>query len=305
MKTQKVILIIALAIILTAGVTIAVLRFSTPEDTWLCQNGQWIKHGNPDQPQPTTACGNGQTNTNGTVQTQKIIVSKPQANEEISNPYAIEGQAAGWYFEAVFPIKLLDASGKEIATAQAQAQGDWMTSSFVPFKATLNFSIDQDQAGTLVFMKDNPSGLPQNDEKFELPVKLKAGPTLGVNVYWGNTNKNPNAEDCRLVYPINRNVAKTKEVARAALEELLQGPTDAEKSQGYYTSINSNVKIQKLIIVNGTASVDFDEQLEAAVGGSCRVAAIRAQITQTLKQFSTVKNVIISINGRTEDILQP
>jgi hypothetical protein len=35
------------------------------------------------------------------------------------------------------------------------------------------------------------------------------------------------------------------------------------------------------------------------------VAAISAQIRETLKQFSTVKGVIISIDGRTEDILQP
>jgi len=45
--------------------------------------------------------------------------------------------------------------------------------------------------------------------------------------------------------------------------------------------------------------------LEEAVGGSCRVTAIRSQIEQTLKQFSTVQSVIISIDNRTEDILQP
>lgn len=65
------------------------------------------------------------------------------------------------------------------------------------------------------------------------------------------------------------------------------------------------MKIQKLTIENNVARVDFDKQLEYQVGGSCRVAAIRAQITQTLKQFPTVKEVIISIDGRTEDILQP
>ncbi|MBA7661011.1 hypothetical protein ES703_69021 [subsurface metagenome] len=65
------------------------------------------------------------------------------------------------------------------------------------------------------------------------------------------------------------------------------------------------MRIQKLIIENGVAKIDFDEQLEFQVGGSCRVVAIRAQITETLKQFPTVDNVIISIDGRTEDILQP
>lgn len=26
------------------------------EDTWLCQNGQWVKHGQSSAPQPTTQC---------------------------------------------------------------------------------------------------------------------------------------------------------------------------------------------------------------------------------------------------------
>jgi spore germination protein GerM len=60
-----------------------------------------------------------------------------------------------------------------------------------------------------------------------------------------------------------------------------------------------------LTIEDGVAKVDFNEQLEYEVSGSCRVSAIRAQITETLKQFPTVKEVIISIDGRTEDILQP
>jgi len=41
------------------------------------------------------------------------------------------------------------------------------------------------------------------------------------------------------------------------------------------------------------------------VAGSCRVGAIRAQIEETLKQFPTVQNVIISVNGNTENILEP
>ena len=78
-----------------------------------------------------------------------------------------------------------------------------------------------------------------------------------------------------------------------------------EKEQGFLTNINEGVKIQSLVIEEGIAKVDFDEQLEYQVGGSCRVEAIRAEITETLKQFETVSDVIISINGRTEDILQP
>jgi hypothetical protein len=48
-------IIIALIFIIFA--VIIVLRFSSPEDTWLCQNNQWVKHGNPRDPAPTTGCG--------------------------------------------------------------------------------------------------------------------------------------------------------------------------------------------------------------------------------------------------------
>ena len=104
---------------------------------------------------------------------------------------------------------------------------------------------------------------------------------------------------------MDREILKTPAVGLAALRELIAGPTSAEKRMGYGTVINPGVVVQKLTIESGVASVDFNEELERQVGGSCRVSAIRAQIEETLKQFSTVKEVIISINGRTQDILQP
>ncbi|MDO8264948.1 MAG: GerMN domain-containing protein [Candidatus Parcubacteria bacterium] len=128
---------------------------------------------------------------------------------------------------------------------------------------------------------------------------------MTVQVFFGNTIFDPEVIDCQKNFPVERKIAKTQAVATAALEQLLQGPTPAEKVQGYITSINPGVKIQSLIIENGTARVDFDETLQANIGGSCRVAAIRFQIYNTLKQFPTVKDTVISINGRTEDILQP
>lgn len=127
---------------------------------------------------------------------------------------------------------------------------------------------------------------------------------LTIKVYFNNSQMDPEFS-CNKVFPVERKIIKTQAVARAALEELFKGPTDAEKEAGFFTSINPGVKIQSLKIENYLAKIDFDEQLEFQVGGSCKVAAIRAEITQTLKQFPTVKDVLISINGRTEDILQP
>ena len=111
--------------------------------------------------------------------------------------------------------------------------------------------------------------------------------------------------DCSRTIAVERQVPKTLAVTKTAIEALLRGATQEEINQGFVSNINSGVRIQSLTIENGVAKVDFDEQLEFQVGGSCQVVAIRAQITETLKQFPTIDSVIISIDSRTEDILQP
>ncbi len=101
----------------------------------------------------------------------KVKVTSPKPDQIISSPLVIEGEARGfWFFEASFPVKLLDANGKEVAVMPVQAQGEWMTEDFVPFKAELKFSNVSTKTGTLVFQKDNPSGLPEHDESISIPV---------------------------------------------------------------------------------------------------------------------------------------
>lgn len=236
----------------------------------------------------------------------KVIVYSPLKNTEVTFPLTITGEARGtWYFEASFPVKIVDSANNIIAQTPAQAQGDWMTENFVPFTATLSGAATQRTEATLILQKDNPSGLPQNDESVSIPIILLPSESTIINLYFGNSQLDPEVLDCNKVFSVQRIITKTQAIGQAALEELLKGPTQEEKNQGYLTSINNGVKINSLTITNGIARVDFDSQLEYAVGGSCRVAAISSQITQTLKQFPTVKEVIISINGRTEDILQP
>lgn len=235
----------------------------------------------------------------------EIIIFTPKVNSEIHSPLKIEGKVKGsWLFEATMPVKLLDNKGEEIAIGFVQATEDWMTENFVPFKGELSFISKEGGEGTLIFKNDNPSGLPENEKEFRMPVKITLSETIKIKVFFNNDLMDPEFS-CNKVFPVEREILKTQAVARAALEELLKGPTEKEKSENFFTNINSGVEIQSLAIENGTAKVDFDEQLEFQVGGSCRVSAIRAQIIETLKQFSTVKDVIISINGRTEDILQP
>jgi len=316
---MKHLFIILGALIIIIVVAIFNLRFfAGPEDGWLCQNGTWVKHGMPSNP-PSGICFKKQNivaqqnnpaanDVHPTADSiaDEIKIETPSANQVITSPLEITGQALGnWYFEASFPVKLINDQGQIIAQGQANAQKDWMTTDLVPFKAELKFSGVTSTLGMLIFSNDNPSGLPENEKQYGVPIRFSSAEQIPVELYFSNTDLSKGSTDCGLVFPVKRLITKTPTMARAALEQLLSGTTAAEETQGYSTSINTGVKINKLTITDGTAKVDFDQQMNFQLGGSCRVSAIRAQIEQTLKQFPTVKDVIISVNGSVDEALQP
>lgn len=248
---------------------------------------------------------------------QGLSVTSPQANEKVSSPLKITGQVSGdgWTgFEAqAGTVQLQDQQGKVLTTGILTMPGNWMQLP-ASFESTLQFNVATKQPATLVFKNENASGDPERDKEHRLDVILVPGGQAQTNQTQTNKTKvkvffNNNMvsipNDCDYVVPTEREINSSSSPARAALEELFKGPTDKEKSDGFFTNINEGVKIQKLIIENGTAKVDLSKELDQSVAGSCRVSAIRAQITQTLKQFPSVKDVVISIDGRTEDILQP
>ncbi len=102
-----------------------------------------------------------------------IRLEMPLPEAKVTSPLLITGAArGGWYSEGAFPVILTDWNGKIIAEAQARATDEWMTSEYVPFEATLNFTADTtvSNRGTLILKKDNPSGLPQNEDALEISV---------------------------------------------------------------------------------------------------------------------------------------
>lgn len=104
--------------------------------------------------------------------TTEVLVSQPLSGATVSSPLAVSGQARGnWFFEASLPVKLITSSGDEIVAHYAMAQSNWMTTDFVPFEVTLEFSTTA-TSGFLVISKDNPSGLPENDASFMVPVNF-------------------------------------------------------------------------------------------------------------------------------------
>ena len=102
------------------------------------------------------------------------IVSSPSANAKITSPLKITGTVpAGWMFEGVFPIKLVDSKEKVLAQGQAKekVEGAWQSGKPVEFTATLTFK-NASGTGTLILENDNPSGLTENSKIFEVQLSF-------------------------------------------------------------------------------------------------------------------------------------
>lgn len=246
-------------------------------------------------------------NYNGEVEVKRgLVVENIKAGDTVSSPLQITGyvNGEGWNgFEGqVGTVSLQDNTGNELDIEPLTATTEWMTTT-VRFETNLEFTTNATE-GKLVFRNENASGEPSRDKTVTIPVKFAlAGETMNLQAYFTNSRLDPEVT-CEKVFPVTRTVPRTTGVARAALEELFKGPTNAEKTAGYQTSIAGG-KINSLTIVDGVAKADFHSAIEDGVAGSCRVTAIRSQITHTLKQFPTVKSVIISVDGKMEGIFQP
>ena len=102
-----------------------------------------------------------------------LIVSVPKPHQQVCSPLTVKGKAkSAWFFEGVFPILLLDAKCQELTSSKAKAIGDWTTGDFVPFEGKLEFTVTKPTKAILVLQNDNPSGLPENSRKKEIPIIL-------------------------------------------------------------------------------------------------------------------------------------
>src|SRR5688572_9723601 len=181
-------------------------------------------------------------NTNVIWQSKGITVDSPKPNDTVSSPLKIKGSinGFGWTgFEGqVGTVELKDdATGKVLASTYLPATEDWMQLP-VNFEATLWYSYQGNGSGTLVFHNENASGEPSRDKTFSVPVQLTttSGEKTTFNVYF--TNPADISQSCEVVTAFKRDVPKTQSVAKAALEELILGPTASEKNAGIITNIN-------------------------------------------------------------------
>ncbi len=103
-----------------------------------------------------------------------IQVDLPYPGAVTGKEFVVSGKARGtWFFEASFPVEVLDSNGNVLFQGPAQAQSEWMTENFVPYKVTVKVPQSYIGPATLILHKDNPSGEPSRDASISFPITIE------------------------------------------------------------------------------------------------------------------------------------
>jgi hypothetical protein len=103
----------------------------------------------------------------------KVHVVLPQPNQAVDPVFTVSGEAPGqWFSEASFPVQVRDRNGNILQQATAKAMGNWQTTGQVKFAVSVTVSQYHGPA-TVVLLRDNPSGMPENDDSVSVPVMIK------------------------------------------------------------------------------------------------------------------------------------
>ncbi|MDB5034326.1 MAG: hypothetical protein JWQ98_1567 [Chlorobi bacterium] len=231
-----------------------------------------------------------------------IRVETPRPNQKIGTE-GIELSGTARTFENGLTYRLLGADGATLAEGHLTSKGEM--GHFNPYRTSI--TLPDGGAGEMrleVFQFSAKDG--SEIDKVVVPLRASGRATGGMTqlqIFWTSPRMGSSV-DCQKVFPVIRSVPHTTEVAAAALDQLLRGPSGADADGGYRSEIPSGTTLKGVTIENGTAHADFSSELRH-VAGSCRVVAIRAQIERTLRQFPSVKSVVISIDGSSVGVLQP
>lgn len=241
-----------------------------------------------------------------------IRVTSPLPEATTSSPLLITGEARGtWYFEASFPIRIIDEAGTVLGAGHAEAQADWMTEEFVPFTAMIEYSVPTTTRGILVLEKDNPSGLPEHANELRIPIRFDlavAPPTRTVKLYYYDPALDRDASgtiQCSRngLVAVERTIPITQTPVQNTIRLLLQGGlTDNERVRGVTTEYPlPGVTLSGASLQNGVLTLTLSDPNDRTSGGACRAGVLWYQIEATALQFPEVR----SVRFLPESIFQP
>jgi spore germination protein GerM len=256
-------------------------------------------------------------------ESKSIEVIYPKENTPVSSPLKISGYTnRGWIvFEGVVgTVALYDPNHNKIAETKLKATSDW-TEPQVEFEATLTFNVPSAPGGTLEFVSDNPSGLPEKEQVYSRMVAFEPNTYKGthqeqseenktrtINLFYYNQTKDKEINSNILcssdaVLPVAREIPFTNTPVQDAINLLLKGELSyEEKFVGFKTEFPlKEFSLKGVRSENENLFLRFEDALGVSGGGSCRTMLLWNQISKTALQFPEIK----SVSFEPETLFQP
>jgi hypothetical protein len=136
-----------------------------------------------------------------------------------------------------------------------------------------------------------------------LPSTLAAQEEQTITVYMVKLGDNGPLGCGDTLVAIDRQIPKTQAVLRAAIDELLSlKRSEFPNAEVYSGLFSSSLTTDSVTLNNGNAIIKLTGTI--SLGGVCDSPRVESQLTETAKQFPTVKEVEIYINEKPlKDIL--
>lgn len=220
----------------------------------------------------------------------------PFGFSEVTSPLFVSGLSSA--YEGTFYVEVRQ-SGMEVGEALAETflmggAGAELES----FSGSISFEQPTTDAGALVlFTISTATGATEAATVIDVSfARPSTAGTSEVTVFLLRGEE---------VVPVTRPVPATSGVLRAALEQLLAGPTATEEAEGsssMFSSATAGMLRSVTIDDDGLAVVDFADlrALLPAVGTSAASSAFLGQLNATVFQFPTVSAVEYRIEGSCE-----
>ncbi len=143
--------------------------------------------------------------------------------------------------------------------------------------------------------------------KFVLIVTVLTAAAIAAAVFLAQPEKIVSAKTMQIYFvkdgkpvPVERQKGAKAIQEYAAIEALLEGPTEAEKMSGMETQIPENTKLRRVSRSKNMVIADFTKELETYGGGTAKVQALIAQIVYTATALPKTEQIQILVEGKNE-----
>lgn len=219
------------------------------------------------------------------IEEKKIIITSPEEFDTITSQVIIKGFSNLQTNKIFWRIK----DSTEVIKFSGVSQITTQSNSFIPLQLEIFLPALNDNDFSLEIFSKTPTG--QEENLVILPLHLFSTSISTFDVYFANQSQ----KNCNGVFPVSRTVAETSAVGRAALLEILNGPTTEEQKAGYRTRLLESTTIKSFVISGGVATVTVSKDWEK--NNACDKQLAEEQIKETLLQIDLVREVEIKIEN--------